>query len=104
MSRRVPRRLGEALGEVRHDAAPATLLAAVQGAWSGVAGAAVAAQATPVSERGGVITVACESATWAQELDLLAPKLLERLNAALTEAGSGPVAGLRFSADASRHR
>jgi hypothetical protein len=30
-----------------------------------------------------VLTVACSAAVWAQELDLMAPLLLERLNAAL---------------------
>jgi predicted nucleic acid-binding Zn ribbon protein len=68
----------------------------------------VAAEAEPVAERDGVVTVACRSATWAQELDLLGPELLGRLNEALAEAGQpGPearVRGLRFTADLSRHR
>jgi hypothetical protein len=50
-----------------------------------------------------LVTVACRSATWAQELDLLGPQLLERVNAALEEAGSPPVARLRFTADRARH-
>lgn len=104
MSRRGPRRLGDALGIVRSETAPATLLAAVQSAWPGVAGPAVVAQADPVAERDGVVTVACRSATWAQELDLLGPDLRERLNQALEAAGSGPVERLRFTADAARHR
>jgi predicted nucleic acid-binding Zn ribbon protein len=98
-----PRRIGSALGSVRAETAPATLLAAVQGAWPGVAGDAVAAEAEPVSERAGVITVACRSATWAQELDLLGPTLLERLNTALEGLGSPRVERLRFTADAARH-
>lgn len=102
--RRRPRRLADALGAVRSEAAPATPLGAVQNAWHGVVGDAVAAQAEPVAERAGMVTVACESATWAQELDLLAPDLLERLNAALARGGSPAVSGLRFTADASRHR
>ena len=60
-----------------------------------------------MSEREGVVTVACRSATWAQELDLLQGDILERLNRALVEStseGSGPpVRGLRFTADAARH-
>ena len=103
MSRRRPQRLGDALGTVRSEAAPATLLAAVQSAWAGVAGAAVAAQAEPVSERAGIVTVACRSATWAQELDLLGPELIGRLNKALEAAGAGRVERLRFTADAARH-
>jgi predicted nucleic acid-binding Zn ribbon protein len=105
--RRGPRRLGSVLGQIRERVEPLTLLAAVQSAWPAIAGAGVAAQAEPVAERGGVVTIACRSATWAQELDLLAPELLERLNEALSEGGSeapGPlVRDLRFTADATRH-
>ncbi len=61
-----------------------------------------------MAERDGVVTVACRSATWAQELDLLGPELLGRLNEALSEAGQAapkaPVKALRFTADQSRHR
>jgi Dna[CI] antecedent DciA-like protein len=60
-----------------------------------------------VAERDGVVTIACRSATWAQELDLLQLELVERLNGALSEADpeaiGAPVKGLRFTADASRH-
>jgi predicted nucleic acid-binding Zn ribbon protein len=106
--RHAPRRLGDALGAVRARSEPATLLAAVQSAWPAVAGAAVAVQAAPVTDRDGVVTIACRSATWAQELDLIGPDLLERLNRALAEAGfEGPERGgverLRFTADAARH-
>jgi predicted nucleic acid-binding Zn ribbon protein len=63
--------------------APATPLAAVQRAWPEAVGPLVAAEAQPVAERSGVVTVACRSAVWASELDLMAPDLIERLNAAL---------------------
>ena len=73
-----------------------------------MAGEAVAAEAEPVSERDGVVTIACRSATWAQELDLLGPDLLERLKRAIERSGrgaSGPaLERLRFTADAARHR
>ena len=101
---RPPRSLGYALERVRAQAAPATVLAAVQGAWPRAAGEAVAAQAEPVSERNGTITVACRSAIWAQELDLLQRDLLARLNEEIGEDAPGPVQGLRFTADAARHR
>ena len=94
-----PRSLSSALRSVRDRAAPATLLAAVQTAWPEVAGQAIAGEATPVGERDGIVSVACRSAVWAQELDLMAPRLLERLNERLEQ----PVAALRFTADASRH-
>jgi len=83
MRRTAPRPLAVALQRMRDDIAPATPLAAIQQAWPGVAGPIVAKEATPVSERGGVVTLACGSAVWAQELDLLAPALLEGLNRAL---------------------
>jgi predicted nucleic acid-binding Zn ribbon protein len=67
----------------------------------------VAAQAEPVAERDGVVTIACRSATWAQELDLLQEELLSALNRALSDTGDAPaeggLRGLRFTADASRH-
>ena len=105
--RRTPRRLGSALTPATRRARPRTLLAAVQEAWPAVAGGAVAAAATPVSERDGVVTVACQSATWAQELDLLQSELLERLNGAVSAAdpsgSKDAVSSLRFTADAARH-
>lgn len=107
---RGPRRFGEALRAARAEVAPLTLLAAVQGVWAEVAGSAVAAEGEPVAERDGVVTVACRSATWAHELDLLQEELLARLNAALAgaeregEGASWRVEQLRFTADAARHR
>jgi predicted nucleic acid-binding Zn ribbon protein len=62
-----------------------------------VTGPAVAAETEPVSEREGVVTVACRSAVWAHELDLLGADIVERLNARLgSSGGSARVAGLRF--------
>jgi predicted nucleic acid-binding Zn ribbon protein len=103
----MPRPLGAALHQARARAEPRTLLAATQSAWPTAAGARVAAEAEPVAERDGVVTIACRSATWAQELDLLQPELVERLNGALSEADPDAVdalvKGLRFTADAPRH-
>lgn len=83
MSRRAPRPLANAIAPLQDAIAPATLLAEVQRAWPDVAGAAIAREASPVSERGGVVTVACAASVWAQELDLMAPLLLAKLNAAI---------------------
>jgi predicted nucleic acid-binding Zn ribbon protein len=106
-NRRAPRRLGSALAPARGRARPKTLLAAVQEAWPGIAGEGIAGEAEPVAEREGRITVACRSATWAQELDLLQSELLERLNRALSEGDAESpwrgVTSLRFTADAARH-
>ena len=73
--------------------APATLLARVQAAWKEVAGARMAEAASPVSERDGVVTVACESGVWAQELELLGPELIVRFEGVL---GAQSVKALRF--------
>jgi predicted nucleic acid-binding Zn ribbon protein len=96
-----PRPIGGAFRRLVSDSAPQTLLAAVQAAWLEAAGETVARQAEPVAERDAEVTVACRSATWAQELDLLQDLLLERLNERL---GSERVQRLRFTADASRHQ
>ena len=51
----------------------------MQSAWPDAVGAAIAAQAEPVAEREGVLTVRCASATWAQELTFMEGELLNRL-------------------------
>jgi predicted nucleic acid-binding Zn ribbon protein len=99
-----PHPLAAALDAVRADVAPQTLLAAVQESWPGVVGATVAAQAEAVAERDGVVTVACHTATWAQELDLMQADLLPKLREALAGGPfSDRLEGLRFTADAARH-
>jgi len=74
----------------------------VQACWTEVAGAALAAEATPVSESAGTLTLACHSATWAQELQLLAPDVLERLNAALGATTAPRLIALRTQARQAR--
>jgi predicted nucleic acid-binding Zn ribbon protein len=97
MRRLAPRPLAGALGKVTAGLAPATTLAGVQAVWTDVAGAMVASEAEPVSEREGTVTIACRSSVWAQELELLSPDLLEKLRAALGgPAGAPPLRGLRF--------
>jgi predicted nucleic acid-binding Zn ribbon protein len=96
MGRRAPRPIGAALETVLQGAEPATLLAAVQSAWPGAVGEAVAREAAPVSERDGVVTIACRSATWAQELDLLGARILEQVRADLPEWAS--LEAFRFTA------
>lgn len=100
---KAPRGIGDAMRDLRARTAPPGLLAATQAAWPRVAGERVAAQAQPVAERAGVVTVACRSATWAQELDLLQTELRRRLNRVAEVAAAGEIAGLRFTADAARH-
>ena len=100
--RQGPRTLGPALDAVVASAAPQTLLARVQGVWEEAAGPAVAAQAQPVSERAGVITVECSGAVWAQEVELLAPRLTERLREALGDGSQ--VQSLKVRAGSRRPR
>lgn len=96
-ARRQPRPLASALRAAVEPLAPATTLAAVQAAWPQAVGAAIAAEATPVSERDGVVTIACRSSTWANELDLLGDRTLEQLASELPP-GRSPTS-LRFIVD-----
>ncbi len=90
--RRSPRSLSFALDGLVNELAPDTLLATVQQAWPQAVGPSIAAEAVPTAERGGVVTVSCSAAVWAQELDLMAPSILARLNELL---GQAPVHRLR---------
>ena len=81
--RRTPRQLGQTLEQLRDQLAPPTLLAEVQRVWRATVGAGIAAEAQPTAERAGVLVVSCSASVWAQELDLMAPAILERLNEAL---------------------
>lgn len=83
MRRVAPRSLSLALEGLTTTLAPATTLARVQEVWERTMGPAIAAAARPSAERDGVLTVLCDAAVWAQELDLMAAELVPRLNAAL---------------------
>jgi len=80
MRSRDPRPVGQAIAALADRLAPQTLLADIQRVWPQAVGDVVAAQAEPTGERGGVLVVTCSSAVWAQELDLMAPDLIGRLN------------------------
>ena len=80
LHRRSPRSLSIPLDRIRDDLAPQTLLASVQRAWPDAVGATIAGEATPTSERGGTVTISCSASVWAQELDLMGPAIVERLN------------------------
>ena len=82
-SRRAPRPVATAIEALTARLAPATLLAEVQRVWEQAAGAAIAAEAHPVSEREGTLTLRCSSAVWMQEIDLMGPALAAALNRAL---------------------
>jgi len=78
-----PRQLGQAVERLRDELAPQTLLAEVQRVWPAAVGAGIAAQAKPTAERAGVLVVSCSASVWAQELDLMGPVIVERLNGLL---------------------
>ncbi|MBV9194744.1 MAG: DUF721 domain-containing protein [Solirubrobacterales bacterium] len=78
--RHAPRSLVPALARIQEELAPATLLAEAQRVWRDTVGPDIAGEAFPTAERAGVLTVSCSASVWAQELDLMAPVLLERLN------------------------
>jgi predicted nucleic acid-binding Zn ribbon protein len=88
-----PKPLSDALRAVRSEVEPETPLAALQGVWAEAVGEEIARHGRPVAERDGIVTVACDAATWAQELDLLQGELLERLRERL---GEGSIERLRF--------
>ena len=85
MSRLAPRPLSAALTPLVAQLTPATLLARDQQAWPAAAGEAIAAAASPAALHDGVLTVRCEAAVWAQELELVGEVLVGRLNEALGE-------------------
>jgi predicted nucleic acid-binding Zn ribbon protein len=63
--------------------APATPLARIQAAWGEAVGEYVAANAEPLRERGGTLTVLCRESVWAQEVALMAPEYVAALNRVL---------------------
>ena len=99
--RRAPRSLAFAVERVAAGLEPAATIARVQGCWADAVGEQVAKVAQPVSERDGAVTVACESSLWANELQMMAPDLLAKLNAALPDRELGE---LRFKAGDHRVR
>lgn len=95
MRRRAPRGLAPAIEQLLSRVAPQSTLADIQRVWEVAVGPALARRAEPVAERDGSLTVACESAVWAQEVELLGPELAEQLNGAL---GRPAISALRCRA------
>jgi len=89
---RAPRPLARALEELAAELAPMSVLGRVQTVWERATGPAIAAAATPVAEREGVLTVRCESSVWSHELEMLSSELVESLN---SELGCEAVVKLR---------
>jgi predicted nucleic acid-binding Zn ribbon protein len=105
MRRAAPRGLESTLGGLLVEMRPATTLARVQEAWPSAVGPALSAEAQPVSEHRGTVTISCRSSVWAQELQMMSSDLLERLNGSLHAGEEEPVVeALRFVAGAGTHR
>jgi predicted nucleic acid-binding Zn ribbon protein len=94
--RRAPRPLALAVDAFAATLTPATPLARVQRVWAEAVGEAVAREAEPVAVRDATLTVACRSAVWAQELDLMSGEVVAALNEAL---GAPVLDALRCRAD-----
>ena len=82
MRRQGPRPVSFALEALADTLEPPTLLARVQRVWPGASGR-FAGVSEPVRERDGVVTVACDDAMWASELDLMSELVVAQVNAAL---------------------
>jgi predicted nucleic acid-binding Zn ribbon protein len=94
--RPAPRPLAVAVDAMASTLAPSTPLARVQRVWAEAVGEAVAREAEPVSLRDRTLTVACRSAVWAQELDLMSGEVCRALNDVLDQP---LVTALRCRAD-----
>ena len=80
MRRTAPRPLAHALEAAVAHLAPQTPLARVQAVWTDAVGEGIAAQGTPVRLAAGRLTVYCEHAAWAENLQLLGLEIARRLN------------------------
>ena len=85
-------RLGDILSSALSRVAGSDEGRAYQG-WARAAGADVVAVTRPRRLARGLLTVECESSTWANELTYLTPVILERLRA---DDPATPVQSLRF--------
>ena len=101
LRRRAPVPVSGAVEALARTLEPLTPLAVLQRAWDDAVGPVFAANAKPVSERGGVLTVQCSGATWAQELTLMAPAVIAELN---TRVETVEVTELRCTAAPPRRR
>lgn len=94
--RRDPVAIGERLSRYRggQDAPAGSELASLQAAWNEIGGPQAAAHSVVVRRsRAGVVTVACASGIWAQELDARRDLLAAQLMRAVPNV---EVSGIRF--------
>lgn len=86
-------RIGRLLPALPASRRPDLGAAAARAAWAETVGPQVARQSHPIRVAGETLVVHCSSSTWASELSLLGPHILDRLRAVLGDAAP---AGLRF--------
>jgi predicted nucleic acid-binding Zn ribbon protein len=85
MKRIAPRALSHAIEALAGELAPQTPLARVQAAWAEAVGPANAAEATPVALRGGRLSVYCAHSAWAENLQLMGPRIAAQVNGVVGE-------------------
>jgi predicted nucleic acid-binding Zn ribbon protein len=92
---RDPQPLGAATRDLARSRGWSTRVAegSVFGRWPWVVGEQIAAHATPISLREGVLTVSAETTAWATQLRMVQPQLLAKIAAAV---GDGVVASLKI--------
>jgi predicted nucleic acid-binding Zn ribbon protein len=95
LRRSAPRPISLAVQSLERAVAPSTPLARIQQAWPAAVGAVVAANASPLRERNGTVTVYCPQAVWAQEVTLMAAEVTANLN---RELGDDLVREIRTTA------
>jgi predicted nucleic acid-binding Zn ribbon protein len=94
MRRRAPRPISAALAVLGDGLAPRSTLASARTDWERAVGAQIAAHCQPAVERSGTLTVDCDAAVWAAELEMQSEEILSALNAVL---GPGhELSALRF--------
>lgn len=81
--RRDPLPLADALADLTGEIRPPSMLAEAQSKWAAAVGETIAGWARPVSEKAGVLVVACDDSVIAHELEMMKPELLQKLAAAM---------------------
>jgi len=99
--KRAPVPIAGAVERLADELAPQTPLGVIQRHWREIAGAAVAPHAEPVSLRAGKLVVECDSAVWAQQLDLLSAEVVRRAG---EKVGAEQIRALRCTAAKRRRR
>jgi predicted nucleic acid-binding Zn ribbon protein len=100
-----PRRFGAAIRDLLAERGweRQAAVGGVFGNWAQIVGREVAEHTTPTAFEDGVVTIVADSSTWAQQVRLLAPTLVRRLN---EDLGDGTVrrVNVRGPASASGRR